>query len=617
MRRYWNGIFSLLLMGVLFLALVRINADSPRVDVNALGTEGLPEGRLVLLEGGEIRKNDYGGESLFCTVRWEGAGCLFLPKAGGNTLWVNGREWDDLCDGKLRLFQFSDAPSPEGVYQIEVRSEGKTLDRYGRCIYLGPFSAVSACVSSQIVSRYMVTGICFCVLVFSLVLYTWKRSEKYLFWLALYAFLMLLRTQDALGLGFFLGEDSPVFQALDRFVTTSGVFRMIYQALSAFLNYQVLKHFLSARILGRSIMLYIIAADLIQAVGSLWLGRNLYLALLYFGVLYACQIVCIEKDRALPGLERHTLSAAWVLTVVFQMLFTLSSYGVIPNGDIGLQVHIPPIVSCIYMIAFFVVACRRFAMKFQEADDLNAHLEATVREKTKEQTAFIRSMLHNLKTPLFSLVGYTDMAAESLETDPAGAGRYLAKVSAKAQYVSSMLDHLFLLTQMDANQMVFQQVPVRLEELLRAVEESARLKGKEKKVVVTLSAPKDAFCLGDPLYLQQAFQNIADNAVEHVEEGGRLDITATEGETTWTVTFADNGLGIDPQELSRIFDRYYSNHHGKRDSSGLGLTISKEIVEHHGGTITVRSQLGQGAAFTITLPRYPEKDFAPDGAEKM
>lgn len=617
MRRYWNGIFSLLLMGVLFLALIRINADSPRVDVKDLGMAGLPEGRLVLLEGGEIRKNGYGGESLFCTVHWEGTGCLFLPKAGGNTLWVNGREWDDLRDGKLRLFQFSDAPAPDGEYHVEVRSVGRTLDRYGRCIYLGPLSAVSACVSSQIVSRYMVTGICFCVLVFSLVLYTWKHSEKYLFWLALYAFLMLLRTQDALGTGIFLGEDSAVFQALDRFVTTSGVFRMIYQALSAFLNYQVLKHFLSARILGRSIMLYIIAADLIQAVGSLWLGRNLHLALLYFGVLYACQIVCIEKDRTLPWLERHTLSAAWVLTVVFQMFFTLSSYGVIPNGDIGLQFHIPPIVSCMYMIAFFVVACRRFAMKFQEADDLNAHLEATVREKTKEQTAFIRSMLHNLKTPLFSLVGYTDMAAESLESDPALANHYLAKVSAKAQYVSGMLDHLFLLTQMDANQMVFQQVPVRLEELLHAVEESARLKGKEKGVTVTLAAPGDAFCLGDPLYLQQAFQNLADNAVEHVEAGGHLDIRAAGGEKTWTVTFADNGLGIAPEELPKIFDRYYSNHHGKRSSSGLGLTITKEIVEHHGGTITAQSCPEQGAEFTVTLPRYPGRADASGGTEKM
>lgn len=615
MRRYSNIIMTLLLMGIFFGVLVQINASSPRVGAEKLGRTGIPTDRLVLLEGGTYVTDAQGRESRRFTIRWEGDGCLFVPKAAGNTLLVNGEPWDDLDDSKLRLFQFSDAPSLDHTYEVEVRSAKGRLVGYGSCVYIGPLPAVSACVSSQIVSRYMVTGICFCILIFSLVLYAWKRSETYLFWLAAYAFLMLLRTQDALGIGWIVGVESPLFRALDHFVVTSPIFRLVYQGLSAYLNYQVLKRFLSVRLLGRSIMVYILAFDLLQFLGGLWPESGLVLSLLYHGVLYACQIVCIQKDRDLPWLERHILSVSWVFTVVFQMLLTLSTYGVIPQGDVGLQFHIPPIVSCMYLIGFFIVACRRFAIKFQEADDLNADLEAAIQEKTKEQTAFIRSMLHNLKTPLFSLVGYSDMAAESLESHPADAGRYLAKVSDKAQYVSGMLDHIFLLTQMDANQMVFQQVPVRLAETLRAVEESARLKGKDKGVTVTLTSPEDAFCLGDPLYLQQAFQNMADNAVEHVEEGGELDISVTGEGESWIVTLRDNGRGIAPGELPRIFDRYYSNHHGKRSSSGLGLAIAKEIVEHHGGTITVESEPGKGTAFSVTLPGDQERGSAP--AEKM
>lgn len=613
--RFWNGVFIAALMVLLFGALLRINADSPRVRVGDVPFQEIPADRLVLLEGGTISANEYGGESLRFTLEWHGDGCLFVPKANGHTLLVNGQAWDDLQDGKLRLFQFQDAPAADGRYEVEIRSAGKTLDRYGSCIYLGPLAAVSQCVSSQIVSRFVVTGICFCVLVFSAVLYAWKRSEKYLFWLALYAGCMLLRTQDALGIGLLVGTDSPIFLAMDQFVTSSAVFRLIYLILSAWLNYQVLRHFLAAKLFGHSIMLYITAAALALTVGKAAVGHSMAWELLYFTVLYACQILCIQKEQKLSAMEQNTLSAAWVLTVVFQMFHTFSSHGNIPNGDVGLKFHIPPIVSCIYIVAFFVIACRRFAIKFQEADELNAHLEAIVEEKTREQSLFIRSMLHNLKTPLFSLVGYADMAAASLD-QPAQAQRFLAKVSDKAQYVSRLLDRLFLLTQMDANQVVFQQMPVRLEELLENVAETARLKGREKDIQVSLTAQPDAFCMGDPLYLQQAFQNITDNAVEHMEQGGRLEIALRENGPCWNIAFADDGCGIAIEDLPRIFDRYYSNHHGKRSSSGLGLTIAKEIVAHHNGSITVASQPEKGTVFTIRLPRLAETD-ENQGAEKI
>ena len=218
-------------------------------------------------------------------------------------------------------------------------------------------------------------------------------------------------------------------------------------------------------------------------------------------------------------------------------------------------------------------------------------------------------MLHNLKTPLFSLTGYSDMAAASLE-DPEQAQHYLAKVSDKAQYVSRLLDRLFLLTQMDAQQVVFQQVPVNLTGLLETIAETTRLKGKEKDIRVSLTAQPDAYCVGDPLYLQQAFQNITDNAVEHTQPGGSLWLSLEGTVDQWVLAFADNGCGIAIEDLPRIFDRYYSNHHGRRSSSGLGLTIAKEIITHHGGSIAVTSQPEKGTVFTVKLPR-PDETQAP------
>ncbi len=607
MRRYENVAFTVLLMGIIFFALVQINLFFPRVPVDDLSQVDLSRNQLYLLEGGQTGWDGAGRQTLRFTLRWDGGGCLFVPKAGDGTLTVNGVAGDELQDGKQRLLQLSHVPAPDHVYEVVITSRGGPFSWYGACVCLGSLPAVSSCIGSQLISRYLMAGICVCVLVSSLALYGWKRSEKYLFWLALYSILLLLRTQDALGLGFLVGTDSPLFLAVDHFVTSSPLFQLLFHGGAACLHYQVFKHYLSPRLFGKPILVYILAAALIRFLGSFWAPAALPTTFLFFGVLYGCYLICTQKDRDISELERHILSAAWAFSAMLQFFFLLNVQGLVPYGDLGLRYHIPPIQTCIYMIGFFLVACRRFSLKFQEADDLNQHLEAVIREKSKEQTAFIRSMLHNLKTPLFSLSGYADMARESLEAAPADTGRYLDKINEKTQYVSSLIDHVFFLTQMDTNQVVFQRVPVQLDQLLRAVADSALLKGREKSVRVSLSADPDAQCIGDPLYLQQAFQNIADNAVEHMDEGGTLSISARSVDSQWEITFRDDGCGIAPQELTAIFDRYYSNRHGKRASSGLGLTIAKEIVERHGGAIGVESVQGQGAAFTVTLPRRSEE----------
>jgi signal transduction histidine kinase len=95
-----------------------------------------------------------------------------------------------------------------------------------------------------------------------------------------------------------------------------------------------------------------------------------------------------------------------------------------------------------------------------------------------------------------------------------------------------------------------------------------------------------------------------------------LHITVRQDANGWAVCIADNGCGISTEELPKIFDRYYSNHHGKRNSSGLGLSIAKEIVERHGGRITVQSEPGRGTAFTVWLPDGENADHVAS-AEKI
>ena len=211
-------------------------------------------------------------------------------------------------------------------------------------------------------------------------------------------------------------------------------------------------------------------------------------------------------------------------------------------------------------------------------------------------------MLHNLKTPLFSLSGYSDMAMSSVKGSPERCEAFLSKIKENAGYVGHLLDQLFLLTQMDAGQVEYQKINVELNDLLLSVCDTTMVAAQKKHIRISSDVQEGLQTYGDALYLRQALQNLADNAVIHTPEGGLITLTAGKVDGGYRITVSDTGCGISAAELPRIFDRYYSNRHGGRSSSGLGLTISKMLIEANGGTITASSEEGQGACFTVTLP---------------
>ena len=155
---------------------------------------------------------------------------------------------------------------------------------------------------------------------------------------------------------------------------------------------------------------------------------------------------------------------------------------------------------------------------------------------------------------------------------------------------------------MDAGQVEYQKINVELNDLLLSVCDTTMVAAQKKHIRISSDVQEGLQTYGDALYLRQALQNLADNAVIHTPEGGLITLTAGKVDGGYRITVSDTGCGISAAELPRIFDRYYSNRHGGRSSSGLGLTISKMLIEANGGTITASSEEGQGACFTVTLP---------------
>lgn len=465
-------------------------------------------------------------------------------------------------------------------------------------------------IGLNVLSGLFVVGISFAVLLFSLVLFAGKPSETYLFWLALLSYTTMVRTLmnslpvlseiPVLNL-LFLGRFAYFGKDLAR--VNLNFHRLIMCVLVAYLRYRLMKCLFDVRIGRKNFFFYICLAAFVP-VCLLGTDVPFYLGLmLVYTVCYFCEAHTILKSASSHFSTAAILAVAWAMTVSLRFFDAGCELAFLPQGFLNLQLRLLGIIESFYGLAFFLLACIRFTQKFIEAERLNTYLEEQVQKKTKEKTEFVRSLLHNLKTPLFSLGGYVDMAQAYLYTDPRKAFDSLEKLNRNTEYVQELMERIFLVSQLDEGKITFQKVPFDFQKLLEAVAESTRLKAAGKPVEVTLLASAPMPCQADPVYYQQALQNIADNAVEQMPEGGQIRITAENEAVRYRIGIFDDGVGIAPENLQRIFERYYSEHHGRRNSSGLGLAISKELIERQGGHIHVESQERKGTVFWIEVPK--------------
>ena len=178
-----------------------------------------------------------------------------------------------------------------------------------------------------------------------------------------------------------------------------------------------------------------------------------------------------------------------------------------------------------------------------------------------------------------------------------------------------LVDELLILVRFDAGQMVMARDPVELGPLLQGSIEKLTPQAQVAGVALELDASERLFVTGDGDRLAQVFTNLIDNALKHTSQGGRVTVAAREMASQPTrkgekavpgieVSVADTGSGIPPEDLSRIFERFYHGKTSRGESgTGLGLAIAKALVEAQNGTIGVESQVGQGSVFTVTLPR--------------
>jgi len=228
------------------------------------------------------------------------------------------------------------------------------------------------------------------------------------------------------------------------------------------------------------------------------------------------------------------------------------------------------------------------------------HLENIRRE-------FVANVSHELKTPITSIKGYVETLQEGAIADTANARKFLEIIFKQADLLHALVDDLLSLSKMEQEaergkvQLVKEQVRRIIEAAIAAYETRAR----ERRIQVDLHCKDEIVVKANARLLEQAVGNLLDNAIKYSESGKRIDVVVAAGDDV-TIKIIDQGYGIPPEHLPRLFERFYRVDKGRSrelGGTGLGLAIVKHIIQAHGGRVTVESVLGQGSVFTIHLPQ--------------
>jgi two-component system sensor histidine kinase CiaH len=226
-----------------------------------------------------------------------------------------------------------------------------------------------------------------------------------------------------------------------------------------------------------------------------------------------------------------------------------------------------------------------------------------IRDSLRRQREFAADASHELRTPLTVVRGSVEHLLRHPTSTIADQRETIDDMKAEADHLTELVDALLLLARADSGTIELDRQPLDLADVTTTALEPLAGIAASHGVTLRLDARPTA-ALGDALRLRQLVTILADNAIQHSPIGGTVSIrTEPEGDRA-IVTVADEGPGIRPEDLPRVFERFWRAPDAPSGGAGLGLSIARWIVERHGGTIEAKSPPGSGALFEVSLPTH-------------
>jgi signal transduction histidine kinase len=242
------------------------------------------------------------------------------------------------------------------------------------------------------------------------------------------------------------------------------------------------------------------------------------------------------------------------------------------------------------------------ARLFREIEDKNRQLEVASQHKSE----FLANMSHELRTPLNAIIGFSEVLSERMFGDlNEKQEEYLKDIYASGTHLLSLINDILDLSKIEAGRMELEltdfDLPTALDSALTLVRERAGRRGIALQMNVDGRLGQ---IQADERKVRQVVLNLLSNAIKFTPEGGRIEVAALPKDGLVEISVSDTGIGIAPEDQEKIFEefRQVGTAAKKIEGTGLGLTLCRKFVELHGGKIWVKSQLGAGSTFTLTIP---------------
>jgi signal transduction histidine kinase len=254
----------------------------------------------------------------------------------------------------------------------------------------------------------------------------------------------------------------------------------------------------------------------------------------------------------------------------------------------------------IYFIISFVH--KNYKIERQRAEES----EKNMKQLNVDKDRFMAILAHDLKSPFNSLLGFSEELKDNVKTLSIDQiESYVASINSSAQNSFNLLEDLLIWARVQQGQIPFKPQKLNFKEVYRNVTTVLKSNADVKNITVNCFTSDDITVYADPDMLKTILRNLLSNAIKFTNKGGTINISATLTLSNTTIVISDNGIGILPDDLAKLFDIskiYTTKGTEKEKGTGLGLLLCKELVVRHGGKIWVESQPGIGSDVKFTLP---------------
>lgn len=228
-----------------------------------------------------------------------------------------------------------------------------------------------------------------------------------------------------------------------------------------------------------------------------------------------------------------------------------------------------------------------------------------LRRHERYEREFVSNVTHEIKTPIAAVRSTAETLLTGAKNDPDVVDRFLNTIISESDRLAALIEDIMEIAKIDSGVAATEKAVSNVYDVVERAVNLLRQAAEQRGLELRVDVPKRLAGYFDPSQMVQVVRNLVDNAIKYTLEPGKVEVSARAEDDELVISVSDTGIGIPHGEVDRIFDRFYRVDKARSrrlGGTGLGLAIVKDIVESHGGRVTVESELGRGSVFTVRLP---------------